>query len=355
MSSITKIISNIFLRKPIFNVIFLTNRCNLNCKMCFYTEREPRDELTTDEYIKLANSMPPQWYLMFTGGEPFIRKDVYEIATAFIKRGASVIHFSTNGTYKDRLIDVVSRLASENKKTSIVVCISIDGDEATHEYIRQVKGCYNKAVESIKALIELKKSNTNISISVNFTMSSFNQHKWKDTIAYIKNELAVDTVSIAATRGQTYDKTAVEFDEEEYNKAIEYIKHDNRKNYKSKLLYAMSTFKDSLQTDTIYQILKNSPPSWYYCLAGTVFSVISETGDVYPCEMLVGTKLGNLREHDMNYTKVMESGCAINIRRFIAKRKCLCSYECAMTPSLAANPRSIIKFISFMFKSIFSK
>lgn len=354
MGSIGKILSNIVLRRPIFNVVFLTNRCNLNCRMCFYTEREKRDELTTEEYVKLAQSMPPQWYLMFTGGEPFIRDDVYEIASAFIKRGASVIHFSTNGTYKDRLVPTIERLASENKKTNIVVCISIDGDEETHEYIRQIKGCYNKAIESIKLLIELKKSLPNISVSVNFTLSVFNQDKWQSTITFLKDEMHVDTVSIGATRGNTYDKTAKEFDEEEYHRAIDYILEDNRKNYKSKLLHAMATFKDRLQIETIYQILKRTPPKDYYCLASTVFSVITETGDVYPCEM-IHCKMGNLRDYNMDFSKVMKTEHAEVIRKRIAKRKCLCTYECAMTPSLAANPSTILKFIPFVFRYMFKK
>ena len=354
MSSITKIISNIFLRRPIFNVIFLTNRCNLNCRMCFYTEREKRDELTTEEFIKLADYMPPQWYLMFTGGEPFIRDDVYEIASAFIKRGASVIHFSTNGIFKDKLISTIERLASQNKKTNIVVCISIDGDEAIHDYIRQVKGSYQKAIESINTLIQLKKTLPNINVSVNFTLSSFNQHQWKETITFLKNDLKVDTVSIGATRGETYDKEAKKFDEEEYHKAIDYILNDNRKNYKSKLLHAMATFKDSIQIETIYKILKGHPPKTYQCFAATVFSVITETGDVYPCEIL-SRKLGNLRDYDMRFDKIMKSERAHAIKKCIARRQCLCSYECAMTPSLAANPYTIVQFVSFMIKSIFKK
>jgi len=51
------LMKNMIMHRPTSSVLFLTNRCNLNCKMCFYTERENRNELTVKEIGRLAMSL----------------------------------------------------------------------------------------------------------------------------------------------------------------------------------------------------------------------------------------------------------------------------------------------------------
>ena len=55
-------------------------RCNCRCVMCDIWKRGAGDELTRDEYEKFFRANPDFTWLTFSGGEPFLRKDIVELA-----------------------------------------------------------------------------------------------------------------------------------------------------------------------------------------------------------------------------------------------------------------------------------
>lgn len=343
------LVKNLFLKRPTFNVLFLTNRCNLDCKMCFYTKREKRDELSTCEIDTLAKSLPPQWYIMLTGGEPFLRDDVVDIASSFYKRGALNLHISTNATLVDKTLSAVRAICKNSPKSRVIIVSSIDGPKEIHDGIRIRSGesAYDRTIYTLKEIIKMKNEFPNLGVATNFTLSSFNENYWKETINFLRDELKIDTVNIGLARGETKDEKAKEYNIENYYKAHRYLIKTNRRTYFAPLERLLALFKDTLQIDTIYKIASANPPKHYKCLAARVFSVITETGDVYPCELL-STKMGNLRDVNMNYNALWKSEKAEKLRKYIAKGECLCTYECAMTASLAASFSTSLSFADFL-------
>lgn len=341
------LLKNLFLRQPTYTVMFVTNRCNLKCRMCFYTKQPKCMELTLDEIKRLAKSMPPQWFLMLTGGEPFLRNDIAEIASTFYDQGTMNIHFSTNGTLTEKVIKDIKAIATYARDSHIIVTTSLDGPKDIHDSIRRVAGAYDKTLATTRALVDLKKDYQNLGVAVNFTLSAFNQHCWKETIDFVKTNLQVDAVNIGMTRGSTSDPSAKNFDIKNYWMAQRYIIRTGSRQYFPPMLRFMAKFKDIVQFENIYRIASGDIPPNYHCMAGRIFNVITENGDVYPCEML-NRKMGNLREYDMNFRKLWENPAAKDIRRYIDTRKCLCTYECAMTASLASNWSTTGQFLRFL-------
>lgn len=328
---------NLFLKRPTSNVLFLTNRCNLDCRMCFYTERERRDELTSDEIGRLARSLPPQWYVMFTGGEPFLREDVAEIAAHFYDCGALNLHFSTNATLQARTLNGVRKIATYAARARVIVVASIDGPREVHDDIRMMPGAFDRTVTTVRELIRMKRSLPNLGVVANFTFSAFNQACWRQTLDYLRRDLGVDTVNIGLVRGRTKEDRAKAVDIDLYREAQRYlVSTHNRRTYFSPVLERLAVLKEVIQADNIVRIARHDPPPAYRCLAGRVFNVITETGDVYPCEML-GDRIGNLRDVGMDFIKLWDSDEADRIRAYIDKRECLCSYECAMGATIAAS------------------
>lgn len=315
--------------------------------MCFYPTQEKRNELTLDEIRKLAKSMPPQWFLMLTGGEPFLRDDIAEIAGAFYDRGAIGIHFSTNGFLVGKTLDRVRAIAEYCKESTVIIDTSIDGPEELHDSIRQTKGAFRKTVETTRELVEMKQTLPNLGVAVNFTLSAYNQNCWKDVVDFAREDLKVDAVNIGLTRGNTREEGAGEFDIGEYWKAHRYLIKTNRRQFFAPTARWLAMFKDVAQIENIYKIANSNPPGYYRCLAGRVFNVITEEGDVFPCEML-DRKMGSLRAVDMDFEKIIESDAAKEIIEYISKRECLCTYECAMTASLAASFGTAGQFIDFL-------
>ncbi|MCK4244332.1 MAG: radical SAM protein [Candidatus Omnitrophica bacterium] len=86
-------------RIPISGALELTFKCNLNCKHCYCPQNPDEEELSTDEIFKIINEITEAGclWLLFTGGEPLIRKDFQEIYL-YAKRKGLLINLFTNGT-----------------------------------------------------------------------------------------------------------------------------------------------------------------------------------------------------------------------------------------------------------------
>lgn len=134
-------------RRPVV-VWNCTRRCNFKCVHC-YTDScnlEYENELTTDEgrlFIDdLAGFRIPA--LLFSGGEPLMRKDLFELAKHAVKQGLRPV-LSTNGSLIDR--DIATRLKNIG---FIYVGISLDGIGSTNDAFRGVAGAFDSAMRGFR-------------------------------------------------------------------------------------------------------------------------------------------------------------------------------------------------------------
>ena len=75
------------------------------------------------------------------------------------------------------------------------------------------------------------------------------------------------------------------------------------------------------------------------CHAGSLFGIITANGMVYPCEILEDKFLGDLRGVNMNFKKIWQNHLTSDVKKFIKKTKCNCTYECALTYNILGNWR----------------
>jgi 12,18-didecarboxysiroheme deacetylase len=138
-------------KKPIV-VWNSTKACNLRCIHCYYTANTRRDpdELTTAEaqtmIDDLANYGAP--VLLFSGGEPFLRDDLYDLGAYAVERGLRTV-ISTNGTLIDREAAMRIREAGFS-----YVGISLDGIGDTNDRFRGQTGAFEAALRGIQACTE---------------------------------------------------------------------------------------------------------------------------------------------------------------------------------------------------------
>ncbi len=141
-------------RRP---VVFwnITNKCNLSCKHCYINARpelDGRDELSLEEakafIADLAEMRIP--LLLFTGGEPLVRKDFWELADYATAKGLKTA-LSTNGTL------ITKEVAAKIKARGIeYVGVSLDGaKEETHNAIRNQPGSFKRAVQALRNCAEI--------------------------------------------------------------------------------------------------------------------------------------------------------------------------------------------------------
>jgi MoaA/NifB/PqqE/SkfB family radical SAM enzyme len=141
--------------------LYVTSRCNATCDHCFYWKElnRPEDEIQIPEFEKLAESIPPFEFLVMTGGEPFLRKDVDEIVGAFAKRDkCHTFQFNTNGftpkLIEKRVRDICERFPDRRFQ---VMC-SLDGYQETHNKIRNNPRAWELTNETIGRLTPLMRN-----------------------------------------------------------------------------------------------------------------------------------------------------------------------------------------------------
>ena len=90
-ANISHVLKNLHFTKtePISLVHFVTNRCNARCSFCFIDFDDPKTfkgELTIQEIDKLTKTLGSSLLnVNLTGGEPFARKDLNDIAKPYLK------------------------------------------------------------------------------------------------------------------------------------------------------------------------------------------------------------------------------------------------------------------------------
>jgi len=137
---------------PYYIALELTLKCNMSCIHCGSTAGDYRkNELSTDEWINVckdAHSLGCK-LVTFLGGEPFLRKDWFEIAQGIKDIGMNVTVITNGLKLED---DVISDLKMINP---YAIGISLDGATAeTHDSIRQVGGSFEKCMHGLEALKE---------------------------------------------------------------------------------------------------------------------------------------------------------------------------------------------------------
>jgi radical SAM protein with 4Fe4S-binding SPASM domain len=125
----------------------LTLACNLRCRHCGSSAALPRrDELSLEECLTICDQLPALLVqeVDFTGGEPLLRPGWSRIATHLGELGIRT-KLLTNGLTLGT--DTIAQL----KDAGIAgLGVSIDGLEATHDYVRDRAGLFQQAVAGME-------------------------------------------------------------------------------------------------------------------------------------------------------------------------------------------------------------
>lgn len=140
----------------------LTNRCNLSCLHCYSrASLDSSDTFSTQKILSTIDELVENKikFIIFSGGEPLVRKDIFEIANYARSQGV-ITYLSTNGLY------INNQNAQKIVDTFNYIGVSIDGDEETHDYFRGLKGSFKKSLEAMRII-----KNHGGKIGIRFTMT----------------------------------------------------------------------------------------------------------------------------------------------------------------------------------------
>jgi len=325
-----RIFKKIFITKntlPEQITFFITNKCNLKCKHCFYWNNLNKGEdFNIDEFKIVAKSMGKFRFASVTGGEPFLRDDIDEIVKTIVEiNKVKRISIPTNGFLTDRVVELTGKiLKAIDNKSRLIVKVSLDGTKDIHNQIRGDDRCFDNAINTLKKLKKLSEENNNLKVGVLMTFFSLNTNDLKTLYEWVMREIKPDFVGLNLVRGDLKNDEIKNVDLTQYNELYERIEMDFKK--KDDLLYLFySSYKNRVRR-AIFEVIKNRKYP-FKCYAGRLSCVVDEKLNVFACEALKKS-IGNLREFNYNFTKLWFSKNADEIRRYIDLQKCVCHNEC---------------------------
>lgn len=329
------LISNLKTLKEPYKITFsITDKCNSKCKTCGIWKKKSSKELTIDEISKIFENIDPSW-VNVTGGEPFLRDDIYEIAKIIKKKDVYLFNLTTNGILEEKIFNDVKKILKLNFPKFITV-VSLDGPKKIHDKIRGVNGNWHNAVSLFKKLREMEIQNKNFKTYFGYTISKYNINLIFKTIEEVKKEIKV---SMNDFHFNIYHTSKNYFDESDGGKINGLTKEINKQ--------ITSILKEKNRYDPISLLEKKylkliekyfeAGKSPKRCKALISSCYIASNGDVFPCTIF-NKKLGNLRDFNYNLKSVWNSRKSDEVRKMIKQNECSgCWTPCEAYQSILGN------------------
>lgn len=299
---------------PFLVVWNYTYLCNLRCKHCYASAGKPHpNELTTQEAKDTVRKLADIGVniIAFSGGEPLMRKDFYDVAKLARDHGVFTA-VATNATLITR--DVARKL----KKIGIgYVQISLDGaNPETHNNFRGMPGIFEKTIRGIKNCVK-----EGIFVEVSTTATKFNYEEIPEIIDLCE-ELGVDWWMMYNFVPTGRGRFIVENDltPEEREKLLRFLWKRLREGRRMQVLSTAPQFaRVSLQMEEKHEESGEMIiPTHFYnphlrdqllnlsefiggCGAGRFYCALDPDGTVTPC-VFFPLPVGNIKEDDFEDT-----------------------------------------------------
>jgi MoaA/NifB/PqqE/SkfB family radical SAM enzyme len=166
-------------------IFYPTGRCNSRCVSCDWWKQTGADDLTLDEIAALADALPALGTRMvvFSGGEPLLRPEVFDAARLFRARGMT-LHLLTSGVLLERFADRVAQHFNR-------VIVSLDATSADlYERIRGVDALATVG----RGVARMRRLAPDIPLSGRATLHQANFRELPRLIEYAK-ALGLDRIS----------------------------------------------------------------------------------------------------------------------------------------------------------------
>lgn len=331
-----KFLGNLFTSQIPYLVLFVTSRCNNKCNYCFNwlnSEKiDRRNELSIQEIARISENMRNVIWLTITGGEPLLRDDIAEICRIFYHNNTRMIALHTNGYLPQKLNRVILEIIRACPDLHLDVCLSLDGIGEVNDEIRGAPDSFKNILESVRLVQEIRENNKNVGIEINTTYSYYTKNHIKSIYDLVIKGLKL-SYNFSLVRGSTREYLAKNISLDEFEDFIadcpSYVKQTTAGGYP--FASFVTIIRNLVQEISVRNLRQRK--QFLPCLAGRRVVVVSDTADVFPCELLPES-FGNLRDSNYNLNRLLKYRRAKEILHYIKKGNCYCSWECAIPVNL---------------------
>ena len=283
----------------------VTKKCNLSCAHCYINavgeEESEADmgELTTREAIgmieDLAAIKAPM--LAFSGGEPLLRNDIYELNVYAMKLGLRTI-LSTNSTL------ITREVAKKIKEAGFVyVGVSLDGSEEANDRFRGAKGAFEKSLQGLRYLMEEE-----VNTGVRFAITNQNYDELPKVLEITRRE-KIPRFSLYQLVYGGRGKEIIDWDifNEQRREVMDYIIEEARMSNGMNIVTA-DNYADGIYL--LQDVTEHEPERAAEverllamqsgCPAGDGLANVDNQGNVHLCPYWQSRTIGNIREKKFN-------------------------------------------------------
>lgn len=296
---------------PIDTVVAVTYKCQSKCRMCSLWKIKEHHDVAPEVYKKLPKTLKD---VNISGGEPFLRADLSEIVRVVHDHLPSArMVVSTNGFLGKALIPKTLELVNIFPK--IGLSFSVDGVGEKHDFIRGVKGGYEKILTSVKGLKEKGIHNLRMA----YTLTAENSEEMIKVYELAK-ELGVEfSMQVSHDSEHFFGKNessliknrSTRFDNEKIRRDFTQIIKSELSSYELK-----KWGRAFLGYGTYKLVVEGNPP--FTSRPGVDYFYLDPKGDIYP-SVIHDHVMGNLAEND--FDEIWNSKESDEIRQKCAEDK----------------------------------
>ena len=335
---------------PYKAILILTWKCQAHCRMCNIWQRKSSDELTLEEWSTFFQRNTYLKWLTLSGGEPFLRSDLAQVAEAAHRHCPNLycINTPTNSLATERVLETAEAILQLGIP-SYVLSVSLDGPRDVHNQVRGVPDAWEKAMYVLEGAVRLRETyGSRFTVIVEHTLMPDSFGRFDEMVNAVRErvprirsaDFLVATLNASAHYyGNMAASGAAKPDSAALRKAIQQILAVRRRDRAPTPQFLISQMYLMCALQYVETL---SPPMRCRASRSTVF--VDPVGVVYACNAWAKV-LGGLREHDYSLEKILARLDISALRKDIDDFVCGgCWTPCEATLSLAEScfsPRTI--------------
>jgi radical SAM protein with 4Fe4S-binding SPASM domain len=266
----------------------ITAECNLKCLHCVVSADKKLDgELTTEKCLRLID----EWArigvkdITFSGGEPLIHKNFFDLAHAIRKRKLSA-QLATNGTL------ITPEMGRELKKVIMSVQVSLDGSTAeVYGRVRGRKEAFDQAMRGIDILLQ-----NGMDLTIGTVITTRNIDDIPNMLKLVEEHgIKCFRLIPFVPYGRGKLNQALELPHERVKEITTYLAQ-KRREVPFEILPL--EFEETFQQPPVEKIDPSRPSE---CGGGTEYCTVTPDGEVLPCHYFEGVRADNVKDHPFSW------------------------------------------------------
>ena len=280
--------------------------------------------------------------MTFSGGEPFLRRDLPDIiisATRICR--PAIVNIPTNGWFTDRVVGGVERICTASPDTQLVVNLSVDHHvPERHDAIRGAKGSYVRLMDTLAGLRAL--GLPNLTVGVHTVVSNQNEHDFP-AVALGLARLGADSYIAECAEERVELQTlgtGITPAGERFGRATDAVM-DVDTVADGAVARTVRALRGEYY-DRVRRFLDGDATAMPVCHAGFLSCHVVADGDVWSCCVLARS-FGNVRDAGFDFRRVWFSEQAEEFRQWMRERRCACPLANAAYTNLLVEPAAMAR------------